>query len=180
VKQNEAYYKTLWQQFRGGDKEALGEIYNDFVGVLYNYGYHIYPDPFVVQDAIQDLFVDLWRLRETISEAQSVKFYLFSSLRRRLIRASKDSQNTLSLEENYGLTTNLQETEAFDEAAYAQQIRTLQKHITTLPPRQIEALRLRFFDNFSLEQIADIMQMNEQSVRNSISRAILKLRYLFT
>jgi RNA polymerase sigma factor (sigma-70 family) len=179
MKQSESYYKTLWQQFRGGDKDALADIYNDFVGVLYNYGYHICPDPFVVQDAIQDLFVDLWRMRENLSEAQSVKFYLFRSLRRRLHRATEGGKNTVSFEENFGLTNLMHTEEPFDEEDYARKIKQLQKLITDLPPRQAEALRLRFFNNFSLEQVAEMMDMNEQSVRNSISRAVKKLRESF-
>jgi RNA polymerase sigma factor (sigma-70 family) len=179
MKQTDNYYKTLWDRFRADDKAALALIYDDFVGVLYNYGYHICQDPFVVQDAIQDLFVDLWRLRATLSEAQSVKFYLFRSLRRRLHRAIDAQKNTSSFEDNYGLTVTLQDADPFDEEDYARKIKQLQKLVTTLPPRQEEALRLRFFEDFSLEQVADMMSMNEQSVRNTINRAVKKLRESF-
>jgi RNA polymerase sigma factor (sigma-70 family) len=180
MKQTELYYKTLWTHFREGDKDALAEIYSDFVGVLYNYGYQICQDPFVVQDAIQDLFVDLWRMRATLSDAQSVKFYLFRSLRRRLHKAIEAQRSTTHFEDNFGLSATLKEEETIDEAEYAQKIKQLHQHITTLPPRQVEAIRLRFFEGFSLEQIADMMDMNEQSVRNSINRAIQKLRSTLT
>ncbi len=179
MKQTETYYKTLWTHFREGDKDALAEIYSDFVGVLYNYGFNICQDPFVVQDAIQDLFVDLWRMRATLSEAQSVKFYLFRSLRRRLHKAIEAQHQTTSFEENYGLSATLLEENSIDEAEYTQKIKQLHQHITTLPPRQVEAIRLRFFEGFSLAQIAELMDMNEQSVRNSINRAVQKLRQTF-
>jgi RNA polymerase sigma factor (sigma-70 family) len=179
MKQSESYYKTLWAHFRAGDKDALAEIYTDFAGVLYNYGYQLCADPFVVQDAIQDLFVDLWRMRGTLSEAQSVKFYLFRSLRRRLHKAAESRKTTTSFEDNYGLAATLQDNVAVDEEDYARKIKQLHQLILTLPPRQVEALRLRYFDDFSLAQIADMMDMNEQSVRNSINRAIQKLRQSF-
>ena len=162
MKQTESYYKILWAHFRQGDKDALGEIYADFVGVLYNYGFQICQDPFTVQDAIQDLFVDLWRMRATLSEAQSVKFYLFRSLRRRLHKAIEAQRNTTSFEENYGLSATLQDSESIDEFEYVQKMKALHRQIETLPPRQKEALHLRYFENFDLEQVATLMDMNEQ------------------
>jgi RNA polymerase sigma factor (sigma-70 family) len=178
MKQDEAYYNGLWQQFRFGEQSALAEIYRDYIGVLFNYGYNICPDAAMVQDAIQDLFVELWRLRETLGEAQSVKFYLFRSLRRRLHQAqNKDKKINAAENDSFLFETHYIESQPFEEEEYQRKIQQLHQLIETLPPRQIEALRLRYFDNFSLEQVAQIMNMNEQSVRNSINRAIAKLRH---
>ncbi len=57
-----------------------------------------------------------------------------------------------------------------------QQMKRLQQAIESLPFRQQEVIRLRFYDDFSWGEIAGILQINEQSVRNLVQRAVLKLR----
>ena len=75
--------------------------------------------------------------------------------------------------------TNSFETDLIAQENQSEQIHKLRASMAKLPPRQQEAIRLRFFDEFSLEEIASIMQMNQQSVRNLIQRSIKKLRQSF-
>jgi RNA polymerase sigma factor (sigma-70 family) len=169
----------LWKRFKKGDEDAFAAIYEQYVGILYNYGCHIVADTFLVQDAIQDLFVDLWRMRQNLSDTTSIKFYLFRALRRKLHQLVKAEQFFTKFPTLTPLFTPAQETEFMANEASAEMIQILQNHLKTLPPRQFEAIRLRFFEDFKFEEIASIMDMNEQSVRNLIQRAILKLRKLF-
>lgn len=169
--------QELWSAFKQGDGQAFGEIYQRFVEVLYNYGYHIVADPFLVQDAIQDLFADLWRMRRNLANTTSVKFYLFRSLRRRLYRLSGgQSAQEPSVFLLQTLQTDSVETLKIQLEDDALQLQKLQRAILQLPSRQQEVIRLRFYDGFRWEEIAGILQINEQSVRNLVQRSILKLR----
>ncbi len=48
--------------------------------------------------------------------------------------------------------------------------------ITQLPTRQQEAIKLRFIENMDYNQIGNILDVNTQSAKNLVSRAIEKLR----
>ena len=48
--------------------------------------------------------------------------------------------------------------------------------LTELPARQQEIVRLRFYENLSHQQIAELLQMNIQSAKNLLHRAIESLR----
>ncbi|MFC0183172.1 RNA polymerase sigma-70 factor, ECF subfamily [Pseudarcicella hirudinis] len=176
-------YDELWTRFRTGDEVAFEEIYQTHVGILYNYGFHIVANAWLVQEAIQDLFADLWRSRHALSDTTSVKYYLFRSLRRKLHRMISAEQSYTEIcedDKSYEMPqTNSFETDHIAEENQFEQIRKLQISMAGLPARQLEVIRLRFFDEFSLEEIASIMQMNEQSVRNLIQRSIRKLRQSF-
>lgn len=169
----------LWQRFKSGDEGAFGQIYQQYVGILYNYGYHITTDGFLVQDAIQDLFVDLWRMRQNLSDTTSIKFYLFRALRRKLHRLVESEQIFTELTQNPLFSSPAYESIQIANEESTERLQHLQSYLQTLPPRQFEVIRLRFFEEFSFEQIAGIMDMNEQSVRNLLQRAILKLRTQF-
>lgn len=173
----------LWQRFKSGDKDAFSRIYTKYVGILYNYGYHILPDTYLVQDAIQDLFADLWRMRQNLANTSSIKYYLFRSLRRKIHRLSEGERLFDSFHEedqDVGIPFVLSdESLRIESETTDEQIQALQKALQKLPSRQLEAIRLRFFDGFELDEVADIMQMNEQSARNLIQRSLRKLRLSF-
>lgn len=169
---------SLWQAFKQNDAQALSEIYERFVNELYNYGYHFVMDAAQVQDAIQDVFADLWRTREQLSDTTSIKYYLFCCLRRRLGRLREtDARATLWVEDGqHDPHTESAEHVMIRVEESVQQMKRLQQAIATLPFRQQEVIRLRFYDDFSWAEIAGILQINEQSVRNLVQRAVLKLR----
>jgi RNA polymerase sigma-70 factor (ECF subfamily) len=162
----------LWTAFKQGSVQAFSELYQRHAGILYNYGYHLLPDASLVQDAMQDLFADLWRTRGNLSDTTSIKYYLFRSLRRRLHKLADirpvPAASTLQTESIEDLKIKKEE--------HLQLLHRLQLLMSRLPERQQEVIRLRFYDNFSWEEIAGILQINEQSVRNLVQRAIIKLR----
>ncbi len=175
----------LWRDFTAGDDSAFSEIYEVFFKLLYSYGYHFVPDPSLVKDAIQELFTDLWRLRANLSETTSVKFYLFRSLRRRLQVMTKGQEACkpfpLLEKDLMGLQTyESQEQFLIHKETEEIYLRQLSEGINKLTSRQREALRLKYYEGFHFTEIASIMNMNEQSVRNLVQRAILSLRSLLT
>ena len=75
-----------WDKLRAGDQAALKYIYEAYFSPLINYGLRISPHLELVEDCLQDLFVELWRLHATLGQTDSVKNYLMGSLRRKIIR----------------------------------------------------------------------------------------------
>ncbi len=52
----------------------------------------------------------------------------------------------------------------------------LVKAMNQLSPRQKETLFLRYYHGLSNDEIAEVMEINHQSVKNNLSRAVQKLR----
>src|SRR5690606_16937283 len=74
-----------WTLFKKGDEEAFKHIYFKHYPKLHQYALNICGDEHVCNDVIQDMFSDLWHSRRKLSVAISVKAYLFSILRRRIL-----------------------------------------------------------------------------------------------
>jgi RNA polymerase sigma-70 factor (ECF subfamily) len=167
----------LWNDIISGDRNALALVYDRYVKVLYNYGNKICQNKMVVQDAIHDVFVDIWRYHKNLSPADSVRFYLYVSMRRKILKQDLNIPHYPGLDfDDLHLTipsreTNLIETEVKDE-----QLLKLKRNLNNLSPRQYEAIVLRFYDNLSYPEIAKLMEMNEQSVRNLIQRGLEQLK----
>ena len=53
---------------------------------------------------------------------------------------------------------------------------TIQTQLASLPAREREALYLRYYEGLSIPEIADVMNVNRQSVSNFLQKALSKMR----
>jgi RNA polymerase sigma factor (sigma-70 family) len=175
-----ASHSSLWGLFLQGDRHAFAEIYNAHIDDLFHYGMHFCQEKERVKDCLQDLFQDLWISRAHLSaDIQNVRYYLISSLRRRLLRAlrkdrryqHRDAWEAFEFEYTLPLENQLIQHETAEE-----QKRLLQQGLASLTRRQREAIYLRFFQNLTYNEVADIMSMQVDSVYNTISKAISILK----
>jgi RNA polymerase sigma factor (sigma-70 family) len=167
--------QSAWEGFLKGDRQAFARLYREHIHQLIAYGMRISSEQHVVKDAIQDLFVELWRSRASLSPVRSVKSYLLKSLRYKLLRNSKVRTRYYSdLPEQadpQNIETNMLAAE--EETGQREKVR---RAISRLPARQQEVINLRFFHACSTEEAAEIMSVNYQSATNLLHRAIVHLR----
>jgi len=167
----------LWNNFLSGDNEAYKIIYNTHIQPLFKFGLHFTRDEALVQDCIQDLFIDLHKYRSGLKKTNNIKLYLFISLKRKIIRSlgkeEKFAQlNSEDIPFNYSLLID----EEYDDELRNQKFELLEKAMGELSNRQREAIYLRFVSELSYEELSDVLQLNYQSARNLIYRGIEKLR----
>ncbi len=179
---------VLWQKYLSGDEIALGTIAERYVATLKHYGQKFLLDEAVVKDCIQDLFLQLWQNREHISLTPSVKHYLLKGLRNQIlmhIRSDKrfvDKRLTLS-EPNWDTAcpeTIDGEAILIQQESFLERVRQLQELMSQLSAREREAIYLHYYEDMSIAEIAEVMEINRQSVSNFMSRAMTKLRERFS
>ncbi len=171
---------SLWQQLRQGDRKGLEGLYRYFSKDLFRYGLSLIPNQDVVQDCIQEVFIDLWKYHRNLPKADNVKVYLFKSLSHKVFRESK-KENKWKKEE----ITNKEEAKWTIQSAEegiigAQKEEQLQKKLAAamgkLPDRQKEVVSYLFFENFSYEETAKIMGINLRSTYTLAWKAISNLK----
>jgi len=79
----------LWVKFKSGDKTALKTIYYKYYMMLYRFGLKKSSNSELVEDCLQDLFLKIWKNRETLGEALVIKNYLYRAYIRILYDAIK-------------------------------------------------------------------------------------------
>lgn len=170
----------LWLGIRRGESEALSKLFCEFYSSLFNYGYKIMPQHDIVKDSIQELFVTLWSQRSRIGQAYSVKSYLLYSLRRIMVRNMKRYKNRIKRNEDYAYIYSecFQNSEDLMIHSEIEQERKnqLSEALKLLSARQREAVLLKYYDGMSNAEIAYVMEINQQSVYNHVSEAIIKLQ----
>lgn len=174
---------AVWRDFKDGDEAAFVWIYKTYFETLYNYGHQFGFETEVIRDQIQELFIYLRNHRKQLGQVNNIKYYLYKSLRRRLIAASKKRFSFFPLA---GLEHSNQFEIAFVKSTEVKLIESLISEETSqylansmkkLTPRQREAVLHFYYEGMSYKQTADIMNFKEvKSVRKLIYRAIDALR----
>jgi RNA polymerase sigma factor (sigma-70 family) len=171
----------LWRQLLQGDKTALARIMHCYTDSLFNYGTRFSTDKPLVEDCIQDLFIEIWKRKESLATTVHLKSYLFSSLRRMVLRKNKGLKKvriiSLGPDEFNGFNCEFSIDHTIIKHEESRIIaQKLQQMITALPKRQKEIVYLKFFENLDREGIGDIMQISPQAVSNLLQKALKKLR----
>ena len=170
---------TLWIAFKKGDVRAFEQLYNRYFEVLANYGYRYCTDKQQLEDAIQDVFVDVWRRRQHLADVESVKFYLFRALRHQVIRNTRNDLLETSEDINDFLDFLVafsSEQQSIEQETHITQTQAVTKAIAQLSQRQQEAINLRFYHGMSLDEMTQLMGLSKQSVSNLLFKAYSVLR----
>lgn len=167
----------LWNSLRNGNKDALETIYRQYFELLYKYGLRFSSDEAVVQDCIQELFVELWNSKERLSETDAIKPYLLLSIKRKIIRTIQKNRKSTDVElEEYHFDLELDiESIIVDGEHIDERKSKLKKAMSQLSDRQKEIVYLKYYQELDYETIASQMDMNYQSARNLLHRAITKM-----
>jgi len=173
-----------WLCMKEGSKPAFLNIYKEYYNTLFCYGFSLTRDKELTKDCIQEMFLELWDTKASLNpDVQNIRTYLCTWLRRKISRSqSREIRtrsyatsltsvevNQLSYEE---LLIAFQETEERKEKLAA-----ALKHLTK---KQLEIIKLRFFENLTYEEIAEKTTLSNRTLYNTIFLAIQQLRKDFS
>lgn len=170
----------LWNNLREGDEKSFSMLFERYYTDLVRYGNSLSPFDEKVQDCIQDVFTDIWVYRNTLQSSVVVKAYLLSSVRKRIARLYERDhifRKTTSTDSIAFLLEFSVDYELIDDDyATKEKVVHLNNLLNDLPARQKEALYLRYHQGLTVEQIAEMLDVNYQSASNLLHRGLLNLR----
>jgi RNA polymerase sigma factor (sigma-70 family) len=167
-----------WDIYRNGDEKMLGAIYSSYASVLYRYGLKFTRNTSLIEDAIQEIFLELHKNRSTIGHTDNILRYLLKSFRRKLFRIlDREKRYDLQseVEHPFEIKFSIEHDIILDENA---RIRTesFRKALKELSARQKEIIYFKYTAGLGYEEISEIMEMNVESCRNLLCRAVGTLK----
>jgi RNA polymerase sigma-70 factor (family 1) len=176
-----SYYQTLSDQeltalLHEGDEKAFTEIYERYHSLLYIYAHKKLSNKQEAQDIIHEVLITLWSRRFDFSMQTSLPSYLFSAVRNKaldLFSHKKVEAKYLASLQNFIADSGIQT----DFLIRENDLKTLiEKEIQALPPRMKEVFQLSRKEKLSHKEIANLMDISEQTVSTQIKKALRILR----
>lgn len=171
----------LKSRFLAGDDEAFGKLYKLFSKGLYALGLSLQVNPALIEDAIHDVFEDIYRHKHRLNKVDKIKYYFFTAFRNRLFYLLKEEKNQKEKEENYtefklNELGALENVSINDEGLRKKEV--MKKLLKELTTKQKEVIHYRFIEGMTIEEISIVMGINNQSVKNLIYRTMKKIEIL--
>ena len=174
---------ALWNKFTERDSEAFSRIYDLYVDEMYRYGLKIVSDRDLLTDAIHDVFVKLFSAVRLPADIKNPKAYLFKSLRGQIYDNLKRESRlpSISLDDlPFNVEWRLSDDAACEFENRAVTEEKYKRALSAMTDRQKETVYLHYTLGFSFGETAALMDMNVQSVRNLLSRALAKVRKIMS
>lgn len=153
--------------------ERFQQEYLALADSLWQVAWYILEDAAEAEDAVQELFLRLWRGRDALDGIRSPKGYAIRVLRNLCLDRIRQSRKMLPAKELPEAAQPARQDDAVDER---ERLAKVLDAIKSLPERQREVLTLRTLDGLSYEEIAERTGMNQLTLRVLLSQARRKLK----
>jgi RNA polymerase sigma factor (sigma-70 family) len=168
----------LWESFRNGDQEAFAALFRQHYETLFRFGNKFTSDTELLEDCIQELFLELWQAKSR-TPVLSVKAYLLKSLKYKLLKAFRQQGKSLQLYDNgEGYFEWSHESFLIEKQENDEKKELVIKALGRLSSRQKEIIYLKYYQNLSYEEVSEIMNINYQVARNLLYQAIKSLKLI--
>lgn len=173
---NELSDKDLFKLLTQGNESAFSEMYNRYKEALYLHANRSLSNHNEARDMVQEVFTTLWTKRESLHVPDSVASYLYGAIRNRILNfiAHQKVVNRYMdaidsfLERSHSTT---------DHAVRHKELENLLlREIDRLPKKMKEVFVMSRKQGMSYKQIAEELNISDQTVKKQVQRAIKILR----
>lgn len=159
------------------DERAYETLYYRYYSYLCNKAYKRIPAETIVEELVQDVFINCWRKRHELDIDGNISAWLFATLRNKVLHELRSSYNrslhTAKLKVLAEEATDPAIPEYLDAKSLEAKILYV---IHSLPPQCQEAFRLSRFEQIPYREIAIRMNISVKTVEKHISKALQVLK----
>jgi RNA polymerase sigma-70 factor (ECF subfamily) len=189
VGKSDAHDKALMALIAQGDETALRELIEKHQGAVYGTIAKMLGDPIEAQDLAQQVFVRVYRAAGSYRATAQFRTWMFTIVRnlvfnehRRRSRATLVSLHPPEGDSAHGSgpaamdLPDLANKKPDEYVLQEEMLRKVNEAIFALPEQQRMAIVLRRYDEFSYEQIAEILKTSVPATKSLLFRARETLR----
>lgn len=120
------------------------------------------------EDAVQEVFLKLWKGRDKIDNYRSPEAFAITMTKNYCLDRlkSKQASNLKIVHNNYKNSENIERTIEGNEG-----VELVTKIMETLPEKQKMIMQLRDIEQFEFVEISQMLEINETAIRVALSRA---------
>ncbi|MBO9729560.1 MAG: sigma-70 family RNA polymerase sigma factor [Chitinophaga sp.] len=174
---------VFWNELQQHNEHGLYKIYHELYDSLYHYGISVVPDTQMVKEGINDVFVELWKKREQLIMPDHIPNYIFICFKRRLSKLlGKETKRSAKYVGELFQEPEEQPYEAvlINLESDGQLRHKMENVLAQLTARQKEFIRLRFYENMSMEEISQQTAASVRTIYNTLHTAIVQLRKIMS
>lgn len=176
--ENQAVDMALMQGVARGDAEAIQRLYDRFSSLVYRMAYQVLPSRDDAEDAVQEVFVRLWRTAGRYDPSRAALVTWVMLITRRFLvdrlRRARSALKPAVLDEK--ITVPAPEHEVIASQDKSERFKGLMSKIDRLPALQKTVVTRAYLNGQTLRQIGEELNTPLGTIKSALSRALVRLR----
>lgn len=169
---------SLIHNLKKGSLVAFDEIYSIYFDRLYGYAYKFCGSKEDSEEIVHNVFLRLWRIRQKIKNEDSLESLLFIITKSYLLKFVSRRKKNLKIEDILGQDDALITCSDLPDSNLSCGIinTIVQEELSHLPKTQQEILVMSKYELRTNREIAQALNLKEQTVRNQLSLGLKELK----
>lgn len=166
---------------KNGDKTEFEEIYLEFFDVLFAISFQYTSDKSVAEGIVQDTFLKLWEVRESLLPQTNIKNFLYTLAKNMCLNHLRDQKaiwkhldQVKYHEYEYAIESLNRIGEDYFE--FKELSEKVEQAIEKLPDDLKIVFKMSRFEDLKYREIAEKLQISEKTVEARITKALKILR----
>lgn len=161
----------------GGDEAAFHSLYSFYEKSLFSFAFKFLKSRELAEEVVEDVFIKLWRNRESLVHIQNLRVYLYSATKNHCL-------NSLARESKRVITQPLEIANAeaasrssspHDLLITSEVMQSMKNAIEDLPPRCKAIFKLVREDGLRYKDVAEILQISVNTIDAQMAIAVKRI-----
>jgi RNA polymerase sigma-70 factor (family 1) len=169
--------QEYWALIRSGDKASYEHLFRTYYQPLCNYASTLTRNIDEAEEAVQNVFFNLWHRRESLKSAAPAKAYLYRAVHNECINRLKHWHVKRGYETEIRAGGQANENDTVSQEINAKELsRQIDHALESLPPQCGEVFRMNRFGNLKYAEIAVQLNISVKTVEAHMGKAIRIMR----
>lgn len=161
---------TLIEALEKGDEKAFAFLMNHYFKKLCVYAQSLCKDKDQAEDIVQNVFLKLWKRRESLNNTTKLNSLLYKSVYNEFIDQYRQTKKVILLEKKHiDLLSKVVDEEP--DSNFDKLVKTINSEIDNLPPKCKEVVILSKKEGLTNIEIAEFLKISIKSVESHITKA---------
>jgi RNA polymerase sigma-70 factor, ECF subfamily len=153
-----------------GDQAAFGDLVSRYQTAVYNMAYRMLGNPTEAEDAAQEVFVRAWKQLHSFQPERRFSTWLLSIASHHCIDLLRRRRPSAPLDD-VALYVPSDDPEPIDTVLQGEQSDMVRQLLDTLPDKYRSVTVLRYYNDLSYDEIANMTGLTESAVKTQLHRA---------
>ena len=160
-----------------GNHLAFASIYKKYARQAYTLAFKYLGSKELAEDAVQNLFLKLWRNRAEIDTSRDIAHLIFRMLKNDLLNTLRDSRNEVFVLDNCLEVLNMIDgADAEIQQLRQDQVEIFKQAIKRLSPQRRKIFTLKITGNYSNQEIADMLHLSVNTIKFQYSQSLKQVK----
>jgi RNA polymerase sigma-70 factor (family 1) len=168
--------EQIMQRIMDKDPAAFNEVYDKLYRRLVFFAKSLIGNTEEARDIVSDSFIKMWAQQKMFSNMAHLQVYFYTVIKNACIDYLRRDKLRTKIENQLVQAGSLTENVIERKYQEAELIQILYERINQLPDRMQQVFKLTYLEGYSRTEIAQMLNLSENTVRNTNAAAMKALR----